>query len=508
MLLSFLLSCHGASDSAAPVVCEPLQISVAQEWNEEDLPERLTTSTRPSLAMGDFDGDGWLDVFFGYADGSMFLWNDGTGDLTPGPEGPIEMPWPSASAAAIGDIDGDGDLDLYLGRARDSDHLLINDGGRSFTLTTLPDSETAASHGAFGDFDRDGDLDLIVGTMPENPDTEGIVNGTELGTGSRLYLQDGGDFQVSQGALPAETAAGMVWQISPIDADSDGDLDLYLAHDFGPFLAPNQLLLNDGTGYFTVAEDCFCNIEMHAMGTAVGDANGDGYPDLYITDAGGPNLLINEGDGTFYDATIASGADIGPTPEHMTSWGTTFADLNQDGCLDLPVLFGNLGQHSDYITENINPDWIDGEEQPDLLLLSDCEGGFSQAEESGFSDPSRTRNIAIGDLDRDGRPDIVTAGKHFIRAWRTAGGCPPGLTVSLQQAPGASALGAKISVIADGRHTTQWILPSTTNSASSAELYFGLSGADTAESVTVHWMDGSQETFNVVPAGFLTLTPP
>ncbi len=508
MLLPFLLSCSDAPDTAAPATCAPVQLSVVQEWNEEDLPERITRHTRPSLAMGDFDGDGWLDVFFGYADGSVFLWNDGTGSLTPGPEGPIEMPWPSASAAAIGDVDGDGDLDLFLGRARDSDHILLNNGGRDFTLTDLADSDSPTSHGAFGDFDADGDLDLVVGTMPEELDTAEIFAGNTSGTGTRLYLQEAGVLQHVSDALPATTGEGMVWQVSPLDADSDGDLDLYIAHDFGPVLVPNQLLLNNGTGHFTLAEDCFCNTPMYAMGTAVGDPDDDGDPDLYITDIGGPDLLLNQGSGSFVDVTLAAGADIPPAESSMTSWGTSFVDLSQDGCMDLAVVFGNLGSHGEDVPVHINPEWTDGEEQPDVLLLSDCDGGFANTSDSGFDDPSRSQLLVVGDLDRDGRPDLVTAGRYFLRVWQTEGGCAPGLTVALDTAAGASALGASVAVTTPQRTTTQWLLPSTTHSASAPELYFGLAGADTAASVTVRWLDGSTETFSEVSSGTLTLTPP
>jgi hypothetical protein len=92
---------------------------------------------------------------------------------------------------------------------------------------------------------------------------------------------------------------------------------------------------------------------MFAMGVAVGDVDRTGTPDLYITDVGGPNLLLSQGDGTYVDATAAVGADIPPEPTSMVSWGTSAVDLDADQDLDLVVTFGRSGNN---FIGAVNPD--------------------------------------------------------------------------------------------------------------------------------------------------------
>jgi hypothetical protein len=288
-----------------------------------------------------------------------------------------------------------------------------------------------------------------------------------------------------------------------IDADMDGDLDVYMTNDFGPFVLPNQLLVNDGTGTFTVSEGCDCNLSMYAMGTARGDPDCDGDPDMFITNVGSPKYLMNLGDGSFADATLASGAYIEPTPLNMTSWGSVFVDANQDGCMDLLTVFGGLSGDGELLLDyESGGTWTEEEEQADVLLLGDCEGGFVRADAAVFEDISRARVLAIGDLNGDLRPDVVTAGKHFIHFWLAEGGCEPGLRVSLDAGPGNhQGIGAGVAVELGEQTVTQWMLPDTTASSSEHALYFGFGGRSYADTVSVTWPDGSVVRHELVEAG-------
>ncbi|MDG1483721.1 MAG: CRTAC1 family protein [Myxococcota bacterium] len=501
-LLLPLVACRDVpkETGAAAVLqdCAPAMVTEHQAWTPDDLSVLTQTKGLVGVAVADLTGDGWLDVVLTTQAGTAFLYNDGTGELAEGtpPEIDLADGWPSGQSIAAVDLEQDGDWDFYIGRARQPDVIAWSVGG-SYRVEVLPDSEGSAFSGHFADADGDGDLDLMVANSYFDVEAEDVVAGLVSGDENRLYFQDGGRFLDATERLPADSLDGMTFQAAWVDVESDGDMDLYIANDAGPWIAPNLLLLNDGVGNFTHAPECFCDLAMYAMGVAISDIEQDGDPDLYITDVGGPNLLVSQGDGTFFDGTLAAGADIPPTEQSMTSWGTTAVDLDRDTCDDIAVIFGVSGSNADFVAE-IDPTWVDGAEQPDVLLQGDCEGGF-QAVDWGFGDRERGRSIAVGDLDRDGRPDLVTAGKPFLRTWRTTGGCETGLTV--RPAIGTQAIGARLTVTIGEIQRTSWLLPWTTSSSSAHEWVIGLSGAAQADTITVLWPSGQTTTLTEVAAG-------
>jgi hypothetical protein len=506
VLLSLLAACADPDgkdaadpeDSAAPPrTCPAPSIALQNDFTQDLLPTTYDAAhTLQGVGLGDLDGDGWLDALFAYGGGAAGFRNDGTGNLVLDPTIDADGgPMPSGQAVALADLDGDGDLDAYLGRDRGwSGVILTNDGTGHFTSVELPDSAQAAMTGAFADFDGDGDLDLYTGATITDTDGQGVIDGTiTAGDGDRLFIRgdDGLYTNETDARIPADSSWGWTFQGAPIDYDGDGDLDLYLAHDWGAYIMPNRLLRNDGTGHFTRVEDCFCELVMYDMSAAVGDANGDALPDLYLTDIGGPNLLVNLGDGTFADATAALGASIPSTDESLTSWGSSFVDLDQDSWTDVAVTFGQLGQ-PDLVDDVIgSEDWVDGAVQYDVMVMGDGSGHYGLPD-LGWADGERKRAVAVGDLDRDGDPDLVTVGKYFLRQWRTDGGCAPGVRVLLHgKGLNPQAIGARVQVTLGDRVVTQWALPSTTGSSNAPELYFGLGPASALDAVTVTWPDGS-----------------
>ena len=165
-----------------------------------------------------------------------------------------------------------------------------------------------------------------------------------------------------------------------------------------------------------------------------------------------------------------------------------------------PTPLGSAASGSIAELEGSEDTWIDGEHQPDRILLGDCAGGFTIAEGVGFDGLNRSRGLAIGDIDRDGRPDALVVGKHFLEHWRGEGGCE-GVSVRLEgDAGNREGIGAKIEAVAGGVTTTQWVLPSSTASSSMPERYFG-SGGYAALDLTVTWPDGHVSTEDAVPAG-------
>lgn len=512
-MIALLLGCGGDEQASAPPPvtwseCEPLSYTLSQAWDQDSLPVRTTASKSwPGVAIGEFNSDGFVDVMMAYGGGSSLFLGDGTGLMTLWEEATVDgEPLPRGRGIAAADIDSDGDLDVFLAQYGEGMEqlLLINDGSGHFTEQTLEGSTYIPWGASFADLNGDGRLDLYIATYNVEHNSKAIMYEGQEGAGHGVYLQQAdGVFSRSEGAVPASVDNAVSLQGAIVDADLDGDLDVYMVNDFGPFVQPNQLLVNDGTGRFTVSEGCDCDLSMYSMGAARGDPDGDGDPDLYISNISSPKYLMNLGDGSFADATLASGANIDPTPLNMTSWGSAFLDADQDGCMDILTVFGGLSGDGEILLDyESGGKWVEEEDQADVLLLGDCEGGFVRADAAVFEDVSRARVLAIGDLNGDLRPDVVTAGKHFIHFWLAEGGCEPGLRVSLDAGPGNhQGIGAAVAVDLGDHVVTQWMLPDTTASSSEHALYFGFGGRSYADRVSVTWPDGSIEHHDIVEAG-------
>ncbi|MFZ5481708.1 MAG: CRTAC1 family protein [Myxococcota bacterium] len=511
-MLLVLAACD--ADGVPPPTCDDATIEHVATWAEADLPARADIAhTEPGVALGDLDGDGDLDAFVAWGGGSFVLANDGAGTLAldEGFNADGE-PFVEAAAVALADLDGDGDLDAWLGRERgDPAVILTNDGTGAFTSAAVPESETAAATGAFGDADGDGDLDLVVANLLRDVDPQLVLAGEQAGVGNRLWLQEDGVWTPTP--LPDAQAEALTFQAAWLDVESDGDLDLYLGNVWGQELTPNQLFRNEGDATFVEDAACACDRAMNSMGVAVGDADGDGSPDLYVTDVGTGLLFLNDGAGLFADATHASGAYLPPSETNLSGWGATFTDLDLDGCEDLFVTYGRLASDGAAELDAYQPEgesWSDPEMQADVWLRGDCEGGFARAEGTDLDTVLvRDRGVSVGDLDGDLRPDLVTVGKFTVNQWRTIGGCGPGVRLRLAGPSGnANGFGAKIEVEVGDRVATRWMLPSSTHSQNALELLLGLGGADAADVVRVTWPDGAVTEHAGVAAGATLVASP
>jgi len=276
----------------------------------------------------DYDGDGDLDLICG---GWPRKWSllanggDGTFEDATATRGLATQEAVETAGIAVGDVDVDGDLDVYLGRGRLPDVLYLNDAGRSFVSAEgtlwasglLPEA-TGTEHALFADLTGDARPDLWV---------------SRYGHECTYYVND------PHGTLVDESERRGLWDLGPdfgsavIDADGDGDTDLYLIRG-GWHRDTNRLLLNDGKGAFLPGTEASgLGDEGTGFGCAVGDVDLDGDEDLYITnDGSGNRLFLSDGRGRFVDVT----------PEALRLAGTStrgavLADLDGDGDLDLVV---------------------------------------------------------------------------------------------------------------------------------------------------------------------------
>ena len=277
-----------------------------------------------SIAWGDYDGDGNLDLYVSNGDGTKRLYqNDGDATFTDVASSAGVDDSGNAPGVAWGDYDKDGDLDLYINNFGTANRLYRNDGSGTFTEVGASASVDDGGSGrgvAWGDYDDDGDLDIYV------------VNAS--GQANRLYSNDGdGTFtEVGSSAGVNDTGDGHggTWG----DYDNDGDLDLYVSN----FGQANRLYRNDGAGTFTaVGSSAGVNDSGNGTGVAWGDYDNDGDLDVYVAIWATANRLYsNDGDGTFTETGSSAGVDDSGNGTAV-SWG----DYDDDGDIDLyAALYG------------------------------------------------------------------------------------------------------------------------------------------------------------------------
>jgi enediyne biosynthesis protein E4 len=443
----------------------------------------------PGFGLTDLDRDGDLDLFVALADApSLVFENDGRGGFARAQATADASELPTGLGVAIADLDGDEWADIVLARGRNDDDLVLHGGeGFRFRASPLPESRGESRSPSLGDADGDGDLDLYIAGFVPIPDPERIRQGKDPSDGGRFYWNEDGAF-VAEAALDPSISRGFGWQGAWLDADDDGDADLYVANDYGNDVEPNALLLNEG-GALRRAEDCFCDVGTNAMGAAVGDADGDGRIDLFLTDIGRAILLSGASDGRFLDRTAVAGVIPGRDNVGF-GWGALVTDLDLDGWSDIVTTYG--------------APWP-GESKPgseeDTLALGLPDGTFRSL--GGF-DSGTSRTAMVGDLDRDGRPELLIGGLTYLDVWKVEGGCPRGITLALSGAPpDRQALGARVDVtLDDGRRYTRWNWPSVTNGQSASEVVVGLGGAKSAD-LRIVWPDGAVSFLESVGPGHL-----
>lgn len=472
----------------------------------------------PGLAVGDLTGDGMLDVVLARPGAPAVLFEgDGTGALRPS-----DRVLPQGDTVALGLLNDDPHLDIVLAGSG-LDRVLLSTAAGTWAESLLPQAERHTTTVSVFDADGDGDLDLFAPRHNWPADMGALAEGEWPGDGHALLRNDGtGHFSVDAGSM-GSVVDSLAFQGAPVDVDMDGDLDVYINNDFGPWTQPNATLQNDGRGEWSMRSGDGADLTMFAMGTSVADPSGDGWPDLFVSNIGNLVLLQSVGDGTFVEAAASYGLLDVHDQYHAASWGSRFLDLDGDRYDDLMVGYsvvpGAPGERETPETAGTGDSGIVRERlQNDIVLLFDPEKGqLVPAATAGhdvdaFQGSHGTRSLVAADLDADGRPELLKVGFSpdfgdlVLRTYRLQGGCGPGIT--LRMPIDAAHVGARVVAEVDGHRSTRWMLPSATYGASAAEVYVGLGTAAEVDRLLVYPLTGDMLDLSGTPAGTMVELAP
>ncbi len=425
------------------------------------------------VAVGDYDNDGWEDLYVTYLDGAVLYHNNGDGTFTDvTAKAGAGNPGRWGTSAAFGDYDNDGHLDLYVANYvdLDLDHLPEFGQGNFCQYRGIPVS--CGPRGLKGARDR---------LYHNNGD------GTFTDVTEKLNIDPGGYYGL-----------GVLW----LDYDKDGCLDLYVANDSSPSL----LYHNDCKGGFTevgaeagVAYSADGR-EQAGMGIDSADYNNDGWPDIVKTNFSDDtnNLYHNDGNGQFTD--LAGPAGFGPVSIPFLGFGVKFVDLDNDGWQDIFVANGHVNpqvdQHSFGVTYAERP-----------LLFHNVRGG--KFEEVGLTagTPLTRRYVARGaataDFRNQGAEDLLISvldGSPVLLSNQAKRGHWLRIkTVGTRS--NRDGFGARVEVKAGGlTQTAEVRANSSFESASDPRLHFGLGTARRVESIVVRWPSGKVDTLGAEAA--------
>jgi hypothetical protein len=510
---------------------------VPHVWGSRDNQRYIIEVKGSGLGFIDFDRDGWLDIYltngvrFGEtytpetAPISHLLKSNRDGSFTDvtAHAGVGRTGW--GTGVAVGDYDNDGWDDLfctYWGH----NVLFRNDGDGTFEDV----SKKAGLHGervrwgsgsTFLDYDRDGDLDLFVANFieldiekvrtPLDPDPclwKGlpIVCGPRgLPPGKNILYRNEGDGTFTDVSEEAGVLApGPRYSITPVsyDFDNDGWPDVYVAVDS----MPSMLFHNNHDGTFSeIGVPAWAAYNEDArpqagMGLAIGDYDVDGWLDIFKThfQDDTPVLFRAMGDGTFTDETGPAG--MGELSQHV-SWGAAFMDHDNDGWKDLFYVTGHVYQDP-------RKDDVEALYSPRVVLRNLGNGKFANVSAElgpGVSERFCSRGAAYGDYDNDGDVDVLVLNVNDPPSLlRNDGGNANNwiLMKLVGTECNRSAIGARVRVVTGGHAQIDEVHSGgSVMSQSDLRLHFGLGRAEVVDSIEVRWPTTQKvETFAGVKA--------
>jgi hypothetical protein len=489
------------------------------------------------VAFLDYDGDGWLDIYavqggrFPPLEGShppfgdRLFRNRGDGryeDATVA-SGLAALPGGYGYGVAVGDYDNDGRADLLVTRWR-SYALYHNKGGGKYEDVTaragLGGNRDWPTSAAWADLDGDGDLDLYVchylqwepGTTPpcHRPDSNKHAYCTPRllpALPDHVFRNDGGRFVDVTADAGIVDHDGRGLGVVAADLDEDGKVDLYVAND----MSANLFFRNLGGFHFSeqgeqagLAASAGGGF-LAGMGVACGDVDGDGHMDVAVTNFFGESTTLyhNHGGGYFSDRAPAAG--LAAATRFVLGFGLVALDANNDGRLDLAEANGHVDDHRPSIPYPMRAQLFLGDGAGNLVDVSDRAGPAWQPLRLG-------RGLAAGDVDNDGRIDLLLVGQNApLALFRHQPGArqerpddAPGhfLTLLLEGTESnRDAVGARVVVTASGKSQVAVRFGGGSYlSASDPRLHFGLGPAGVAERVEVTWPSGRHDCYSSLAA--------
>jgi hypothetical protein len=501
---------------------------------EPTLKRYIIETTGSGVAVLDYNHDGWPDILLlngqtlpgepePKAVPTLHLYknnHDGTfTDVT------VEAHLNStgwAQGVCVGDYDNDGYDDVYVtyyGKNR----LYHNE--RNGTFKEVAESAGVAGTGkmwgtgcAFVDYDRDGKLDLMVAnyvqldmaTLPKPGEGMTCIwKGTPVMCGPRglpyttniLYHNLGnGKFEdVSMASGVQKTSGHYCFSVSTLDYNRDGWPDIYIACDS----TPSVLYRNNKDGTFTdVAIDAGVAYdedgrEQAGMGSTIGDYDNDGWPDIFKTNFSDDrsSLYRNNGDGTFTSTIYDAG--LGLSTQYL-GWGTMFFDIDNSSLLSLLLVNGHVYPQVDYA--HLGSSY----KEPRLLYLNLGNGKFkniSKESGPGITEPAASRGMALADFWNDGRISAVINnidGKPMLIVNRVPNRNHWLGVITEGTKSNQDGIGARVTLTADGHKWTQEVRSGSSYiSSNDLRLHFGLGAATRVDGIEVLWPSGRNEKFNL-----------
>ncbi len=473
-------------------------------------------------AWGDYDNDGWLDLYVtGNRDPSVLYQNNGAGafsvsDLSP----QVALGDAETGGAVWVDYDNDGWQDLYVVN-HGPNALFHNEGGTGFSDVTAAAGVGDAGKGTtatWGDFDGDSYLDLYVvnwSCFPECGDPN-ISREHDAARDTLYHNQGDGSFVDVSYLLEYDLLLGAGFSASFSDYDNDGDADIYVVNDQFKNMLGNILWRNDGPGCVPPDGDglsakeehglnwCWTEASVeagartfiHGMGLAVGDYDNDLDLDFYFSDmVNGMVLLQNQGDGSFDDVADEAGVAVGPSS--AVGWATIFFDYDNDSWLDLYLT----------ATEFVQFDITSGPEgmmfeYREFLFRNRGDGSFADATpQKWIDDAVPSMGLAYADYDKDGWLDFVLGNwnQGYVLYKNTGGLTHDRNWINVRLRGGGDinrdAIGARVYLTTDGDRTLMQEVKSGSSlgAGNDTALHFGL-GEDSVRELLVRWPNGA-ETF-------------
>ena len=494
-------------------------------FGKKYLPETMG----PGCAFIDYDNDGWPDVLFvngedfpGHAKAptTMKLYHnnhDGTfTDVTH--KAGLTVPM-FGLGAAVGDYDNDGFDDLFI-TALGQSHLFHNNGNGTFSEVTkaagLSGPNEFSTSAAWVDYDKDGKLDLVVSNYvqwSEAGDLYCTIDGAHKsyctpesykGSSARLWHNlGGGRFEDSTQKAKFYDSTSKSLGIAVLDYNGDGWPDILLAND----TQPNKLYLNKHDGTFeergvsagiAFSED---GVARAGMGVDAADYDRSGHPSIIITNFANQMLSLyhNEGNGLFVDEAPRS--DVGRATLVTLGFGCFFFDYDNDGWPDILIADGHIEDAIERVQKRVSY------AEPPHLFRNLGNGKFEEVTQQmgpAFAAPKVARGAAYADINNDGALDVVmtiNAGRAYL--FRNEGTTNHSLRIKLAGTrSNRDGIGALVRVVSGKDQQTQ-TLHSGSSYLSQSELVltFGLGPQQKADSIEIQWPSGQTDKLTAINAG-------